>query len=148
MKKLIVLLIATLLGLELMAQSVTKAQVDSIRTELKRVRWALEDIQLNAASNKTPVPRYKLYQTENIYNLLKLDTQFGTVYQIQYKMNNVDPVIVCIGSAFCVENSYPGRFELYPTKNTYTFIMLDTRTGDTYQVQWSTKKDRLFFPLK
>lgn len=31
-----------------------------------------------------------------------------------------------------------GRFELYPTNNMYTFILLDTLWGSVRQVQWST----------
>ena len=32
-----------------------------------------------------------------------------------------------------------GRYELYPTKNMWTFIKLDTKTGATWQVQYSIK---------
>ena len=42
------------------------------------------------------------------------------------------------------EEAIPGRFELYPTQNMYTFILLDTKFGYTYQVQWSTNPDQRF----
>ena len=32
-------------------------------------------------------PRYKMYQTENLYNLIKLDTMTGAIWQVQYGMN-------------------------------------------------------------
>ena len=35
-----------------------------------------------------------------------------------------------------------GRFKLYPTDNTYNFIMVDVINGDTYQVQWNTDIDK------
>ena len=35
------------------------------------------------------------------------------------------------------EDEIPGRYELYPTQNIHTFILLDTVKGYTYQVQWS-----------
>tara|TARA_B100001093_G_scaffold421017_1_gene413177 strand:- start:81 stop:569 length:489 start_codon:yes stop_codon:yes gene_type:complete len=35
-----------------------------------------------------------------------------------------------------------GRFKLYPTNNTYNFIMVDVILGDTWQVQWNTEKDQ------
>ena len=35
-----------------------------------------------------------------------------------------------------------GRFKLYPTDNSYNFIMVDVITGDTYQVQWNTDKEK------
>ena len=34
--------------------------------------------------NVEPVERYKMYETENIYNLLKLDTKTGKIEQIQW----------------------------------------------------------------
>ena len=37
-----------------------------------------------------------------------------------------------------------GRFKLYPTDNSYNFIMVDVINGNTYQVQWSTKSDERF----
>ena len=37
-----------------------------------------------------------------------------------------------------------GRFKLYPTDNSYNFIMVDVINGFTYQVQWSTKSDERF----
>lgn len=38
------------------------------------------------------------------------------------------------------EDIEAGRFELYPTKNIYNFILIDTKKGYTYQVQWHTKE--------
>lgn len=37
-----------------------------------------------------------------------------------------------------------GRFKLYPTDNMYNFIMVDVINGNTYQVQWNTKKKKRF----
>ena len=37
-----------------------------------------------------------------------------------------------------------GRFELYPTKNMYNFILIDTEKGYTYQVQWHTEVNKRF----
>jgi len=97
-------------------------------------------------------PRYKMYQTDNIYTLLKLDTHKGKVWQVQYSMGDVKSQIVSLNIYGIVSESegWDGRFELYPTKNMYTFIMLDTSTGDTYQVQWSNKGYNFQFvePLK
>jgi len=37
-----------------------------------------------------------------------------------------------------------GRFKLYPTDNSYNFIMVDVINGNTYQVQWNTKSKKRF----
>ena len=92
-------------------------------------------------------PRYRMYQTENIYNLLKLDTMTGAIWQVQYEMNNdADAMQVAIESLPLIwpSESHPGRFALYPTKNMYTFILLDTDTGEVYQVQWNTEPKKRF----
>lgn len=96
----------------------------------------------------TVTPRYKIYQTENIYNLLKLDTATGQLWLVQYRTNSTDSGTVAINSKSLLfwswEKPYPGRFELYPTKNMYQFILIDTETGKTWQAQWSTSADKRF----
>lgn len=92
-------------------------------------------------------PRFKLYQTENMYILLKLNTATGAIWMLQYEMNDRKAALVPIAerdAAWVDEEGRPGRFELYPTKNMYTFIMLDTEKGTTYQVQWNTDLDKCF----
>lgn len=41
-------------------------------------------------------------------------------------------------------NSWNGRYDMYPTNNIWTFIIVDTYTGKTYQLQWYTELDRCF----
>lgn len=35
-----------------------------------------------------------------------------------------------------------GQYKMYPTENMYNFIMIDTETGWTYQVQWNIDRDK------
>ncbi len=104
---------------------------------------------IQSIERQTEPQRYKLYPTENLYNLIKLDTATGRLWLVQYGMNDKsDAMVAPIDNtdAFMVDGYYlrPGRFELYPTKNMYTFILLDTLWGYTYQVQWSTSPDKRF----
>ena len=93
-------------------------------------------------------PRFKMYKTENIYNLIKLDTATGALWQVQYGMNKsstrMEGELDETSLLYYWEEATPGRFELYPTQNMYTFILLDTKLGYTYQVQWSTNPDQRF----
>lgn len=93
--------------------------------------------------------RFKLYQTENVYTLLKLDTSTGEVEQVQWSLNDnqegtnyIDRPLIYQegpngegGGYECVEG-VAGRFELYPTLNMYQFILLDQVTGKAFHVQW------------
>ena len=93
-------------------------------------------------------PRFKMYKTENIYNLIKLDTATGALWQVQYGMNKsstrMEVELDETSLLYYWEEATPGRFELYPTQNMYTFILLDTKLGYTYQVQWGTNPDQRF----
>lgn len=88
---------------------------------------------------------YELYPTENMYNFLKLNTSDGRITQVQYGINNDGARFECsLNSLPLVDASQAqnGRFKLYPTQNVYTFLLLDTINGRTWQVQWSIDEDR------
>lgn len=88
--------------------------------------------------------RYKLYPTENMWTFLKLDTCLGYVWQVQFVINSDNrwqDIIVYTARLDWKESWEPmdniGRFELYPTQNTYNFLLLDKKTGRIWQIQWS-----------
>lgn len=92
-------------------------------------------------------PRYKMYQTEHTYILLKLDTATGRVWMVQYSVGDVDDMVVTVDDDSLLgyfDEITPGRFELYSTKNMYNFILLDTFKGYTYQVQWHPDTNKRF----
>ena len=95
------------------------------------------------ASANSP-ERYKLYPTENIGIFLKLDSATGKIWIVQYGVGDRQRLVVPLDDTSLLApgvNEVPGRYELYPTKNMFNFILLDTRNGNTYQVQWSTEPD-------
>lgn len=150
MKK-IVLLVSLFAPLAVFAQK--PASVDSLIQVVHELKQELHEYDsitmlfMDGVYRNIDKPRYKMYQTENNYNLLKLDTRTGKVWQVQYRMKDVQASVVTIGSFLGIvfeSDGWDGRFELYPTKNMYTFIMLDTGTGDTYQVQWGTSYEYRF----
>ena len=86
--------------------------------------------------------RYKLYKTDNMWTLLKLDTATGKMSQLQYSIegNQFQHTINDEDYSYTEEIEI-GRFELYQTDNMYNFLMLDQINGAAYQVQWSTNPD-------
>jgi hypothetical protein len=93
------------------------------------------------------VPRFKIYKTENTYNLIKLNTATGQIWQVQYRLGDTESTTVVIDDNSLLwysEPEVPGRFELYPTNNMYQFILIDTQTGRTWQVQWNTTPSKRF----
>lgn len=83
--------------------------------------------------------RYKLYKTENLYNMLRLDTKTGKIKQVQWSLDSYKEFTVVINDQDFSRAGYvSGCFELYPTNNMYQFILMDTKDGRMWHVQWGT----------
>lgn len=108
-----------------------------------------EDAQKLAKVNE--IERFKLFPTQNMWTFIKLDTQTGQMWQVQYSVKddegrfeydlNPNPLV-------SIEKKVNGRFELYSTQNIYNFILLDRIDGKVWQVQWSfDKENRAVIPI-
>jgi uncharacterized protein YcfL len=99
----------------------------------------LDQIELDLSLKQ----RYKLYPTDNLYNFLKLDTKTGEIYQVQWSLDSDEEFSVIVNGRDLNwgYGNGSGTFELYPTKNTYQFILLDKTNGRTWHVQWGHKRN-------
>jgi len=93
--------------------------------------------------------RYRLFPTQNMWTFLKLDTMTGKIWQVQYSVEGAkyrfETVLNSVDLARRLKQErVVGRFMLYPTQNTYNFVLLDQIDGYTYQVQWSGDADQRF----
>lgn len=97
------------------------------------------------------IERFKLFPTQNMWTFIKLDTQTGQMWQVQYSVKgnegrfeydlNPKPLIT-------TGKKVNGRFELYSTQNIYNFILLDRIDGKIWQVQWSfDEENRAVVPI-
>ena len=95
---------------------------------------------------------YKLFPTQNMWTFIKLNTRNGKMWQVQYSVKGEEyrfetdlnrmPLI-------SEKEESNGRFMLYPTQNTYNFILLDQLDGRTWQVQWSMEaENRGIMPIE
>ena len=133
MKKIVLILIATLIALTSFAQTDSTTTVVQRDSVLADILLRLENIEYKTE----PIARYKLYKTENIYNLLKLDTATGQIEQLQWSLDDDKEGTMTINSEdLSLLYRQPGTFELYPTNNMYQFILLDKVLGRTWHVQW------------
>lgn len=94
---------------------------------------------------------YQLFETKNIWVLIKLDTRNGKMTQVHFSLDSDSyrgELILNDRALVFPEDEKAGRFTLCPTQNMYTFILLDKLTGRTYQVQWSLKDgERFVIPI-
>ena len=102
-------------------------------------QW-LQQIELDQSLKS----RYKLYQTENIYILLQLDTKTGKIKILQWSLDSDKELTVVLNDVDLTlgYGHGSGTFELYPTKNMYQFILLDKTDGRMWHVQWGTESSK------
>ena len=116
-------------------------KVDSLLSKIDTLlminNQLLEHLEINTSLKE----RYKLYQTENIYTFLQLDTKTGMIEQVQWSLDSDNEGSVTINSDDLTYGlGYGSRsFELYPTKNMYQFILIDKTSGKKWHVQWGMK---------
>lgn len=82
---------------------------------------------------------YRLFPTQNMWTFLKLNTRNGLMWQVQFDIEDDNRFETYLNTLPLVdqEQEVNNRFTLYPTENTWTFILLDQKDGRTWQVQWS-----------
>jgi hypothetical protein len=93
---------------------------------------------------------YRLFPTPNIYTFIKLNTRTGQMWQVQWGTESKYQYETTLSEIARVnkDEEKNGRFFLYPTTNTYNFILLDQIDGRVWQVQWSTKaNERMVIPI-
>lgn len=99
------------------------------------------------------IERYKLFPTQNLWTFIKLDTQTGQMWQLQYSVNDKSERLEYDLNPYPLitdkQEKVNGRFELYPTQNIYNFILLDQIDGKTWQVQWAIEEEnRVVLPIR
>lgn len=108
--------------------------------------FAQENVSKNTQDS---IERYQLFSTQNMWTFLKLDTMTGKIWQVQYSVKGADYRFETVLSSVDISGMLEqepriGRYTLYPTQNTYSFIMLDQIDGYTFQVQWSAEEENRF----
>ena len=102
--------------------------------------------ELVLPQTQNPEAIWRLFPTQNIYAFLQLNTVTGQIYQLHFSTSGDDPGMIPLISKNLAENEkeIPGRFTLYPTRNMYTFILLDQIRGLSWHVQWNNDSSYRF----
>ncbi|MFL1012269.1 hypothetical protein [Flavisericum labens] len=125
---------------------------DSLKFELykKKSDSIKKEKAKQGVKDKKNFGKFKLYPTNNMYNFIKLDTSSGEITIVQWSLDSkkrfeygyINTAYLDLLDREGIDfswNDYErpiGRFVLQPTTNNWTFILLDTFKGTTYQVQW------------
>lgn len=98
--------------------------------------WA-EDISVVIPTTKDT--NYVLYPVSTGV-FLRLDTRDGTIIGIAPTKPEKSRIL---NSNPLASDNKTGRFQLYPTENSWEGILFDTTTGEVWLLRWSAKKDVL-----
>lgn len=93
---------------------------------------------------------FRLFKTQNMWNMLLLDTCDGRIWQVQYsvKENGVRTKIPLNERPLVgIRDKKVGRYTLYPTENMWTFILLDQYDGRIWQCQFSVDGSRFIVSI-
>lgn len=123
MKTLYLILIFALTTMLTFAQGTLKVPIQNISTDSNVV--------------------YRLFATDNSYNFIKLNTRNGQMKQVQWSLkdNQFETTLSDI-SRVDKDEEKNGRFFLYPTTNSFNFILVDQIDGRTWQVQWNFEAEK------
>ena len=75
-----------------------------------------------------------------IFSFVIVLTTSITFGQTQLKKNEASTIV----NSQKKQNDVTVAYRLFPTQNMWTFIKLNTRNGQLWQVQWSTETDKRF----
>jgi hypothetical protein len=132
--------------LRIMTTKIFKAFFVAFAAYLLLVGSAQAQVQVPEPTQNPTAP-YRLFRTQNIFTFLLLDTRTGQISQVQWSTDTEKRFVSPLNSRPLVEDGKPGRFTLYPTQNIYTFLLLDQDTGNSWQVQWGSGRDRFIIPI-
>ncbi len=98
--------------------------------------------QVDSLTVSKDAPTFRLFPTSNMWTFIKLDTRTGQLWQVQWSLeDNHFETTLSLRDLSPEGEVVNGRFTLYPTTNTYNFILLDQIDGRVWQVQWSQKAE-------
>lgn len=88
--------------------------------------------------------RYRIFDTDNMWTKLLLDSRTGRIWQIAFSVEKEGVRLklpVNKTSLVNEKDAKDGRFTLYPTDNMWTFILVDQENGNVYQIGFSIDSD-------
>lgn len=124
MKKITILAILIVSNMNLFAQ----VEIDKSQNNLYQVKDNF-------------VRTYRIYPTQNVWYFIKLNTQTGQMWQIEFDQRKTNQQEIPLNSLSLVEkpDEVDNRFTLYTTNNSWNFLLLDQINGNLWQFNWSTK---------
>ena len=87
--------------------------------------------------------RFVLYETENIWTFILLDSFNGRLWQCQFSVNGTEYTMTVPINLFPLTSTlnHKSVFTIQPMVSMFQFYLINDDTGDMWQFQWSTQGD-------
>ena len=83
--------------------------------------------------------RFHLFETQNMWNFILLDSYTGRLWQVQYSSKDLDNLMcIPINDVELAKYTQP-VFYIQPLTSMYQYYLVDGNTGELWKFQWSTK---------
>ena len=106
--------------------------------------FAQSEIKFKTAPQQRIDVRYRIFDTDNMWTKLLLDSRTGRIWQIAFSVEKEGVRLKLPVNKTPLVNEKDvkdGRFTLYPTDNMWTFILVDQENGNVYQIGFSIDSD-------
>ena len=127
MKKNIIIIIILLMTISSFAQNQTDKYENSLNQR-----------------NENYIRKYRLFPTINARYFIKLNTRTGQMWQIDFDSKDKNQLEIPLNNLSLVakQKEVDNRFTLYPTENSWSFLLLDQINGKIWQTQWDLKPNK------
>ena len=86
--------------------------------------------------------RFCLYETQNMWTFILLDSYNRRLWQVQYSTQDLDNLFcIPINKDELGSDNEKCIFSIQPLTSMYQYYLINDRTGDMWKFQWSTKGD-------
>lgn len=84
--------------------------------------------------------RFCLYETQNMWTFILLDSYNGRLWQVQYSTQDLDELFcIPINEHKLDPDNEKCTFSIQPLISMYQYYLINDATGDMWKFQWSTK---------
>lgn len=85
--------------------------------------------------------RFQMYETQNMWNFIMLDSYNGRLWQVQYSSSDLDNLMCIPINDTELSESTHMAYSIQPMTSMYQFYLIYDDTGEMWKFQWSTKGD-------
>ena len=150
--KTIITLFALFFCLTLHAQSFRFYQTDNIHNQLRVNTRTGEVMQIQndgqtflvhpaTTPNNEISNRYILYETQNMWTFILLDTFTGRLWQCQFSVRGNEYIGSWVINPHILSRTETSKFIIQPLTSMFQFQLINEDTGERWRFQWSTRGD-------